>query len=140
MSDVRTPEITAANNALAEEHAAIYDYSVLGVHLSGAALDRARAAYNAHRERRDMLSDLIADRGGAPVRAYAAYALLRDVASPKQARAALASVEGGIAEAYAALVEASSGSLRTTASAALTSAALSAVAWGAAPTAFPGLR
>jgi hypothetical protein len=46
---------TTLADALAGEHAAIYGYGVLGAHLTGSALDAARAAEAAHRTRRDTL-------------------------------------------------------------------------------------
>jgi hypothetical protein len=47
--------VSAAADALAAEHAAIYAYGAIGAHLTGAAATAARNAEAAHRARRDAL-------------------------------------------------------------------------------------
>ncbi len=61
--------------ALAAEHAAVYGYDIVGSHLTGAPQDRARAAGEAHRERRDALTLALSRRQATPRPAAPAYAL-----------------------------------------------------------------
>jgi hypothetical protein len=58
---------------LEAEHATVWAYGLLGARLSGAALDQARAAHDAHRRTRDALVPLLRARGAAlpaPAPAY----------------------------------------------------------------------
>lgn len=68
-------ELTALQAALAAEHAAVYGYGVVGGRIGAARRSEARAAYDAHRARRDALTREVRDLGGEPVAANAAYAL-----------------------------------------------------------------
>ncbi|WP_210438206.1 DUF4439 domain-containing protein [Nocardioides xinjiangensis] len=134
--------LDALQSTLADEHAALYTYGVLGARTSQSATPALYAAltvgYRRHRARRDQLRLLVRDAGGQPVAAAAAYeldgALLR---APQLQRAALA-LEVASAEALAALVARSSGEVREWA---LTEAVWSAT-WqlelGGAPSTWPG--
>ncbi|WP_143672948.1 DUF4439 domain-containing protein, partial [Streptomyces sp. b94] len=64
--DADSPELTAVQSALAAEHAAVYGYGVLGGRLDGKRRAEARAAYDAHRARRDALARAARDLGGRP--------------------------------------------------------------------------
>ena len=56
--------LTAAQAALAAEHAAVYGYGVVGGRIGEARRTEARAAYDAHRARRDALARTVRDLGG----------------------------------------------------------------------------
>ena len=75
--------------------------------------------------------------GAVPTPAAAAYEL-PDAAGSDAVRAEAARVEERCAQAYAVLVAASTQELRLTATEALVGTARALVAWGVAPTAFPG--
>ncbi|MYS45182.1 DUF4439 domain-containing protein, partial [Streptomyces sp. SID5998] len=49
-------ELTAAQAALAAEHAAVYGYGVVGGRIGRERRAEARTAYDAHRARRDALT------------------------------------------------------------------------------------
>ncbi|MGY5106639.1 DUF4439 domain-containing protein, partial [Streptomyces sp. 900105245] len=68
-------EVAALQAALAAEHAAVYGYGVVGGRIGEHGRTEARAAYDAHRARRDALVREVRDLGGEPVAASAAYAL-----------------------------------------------------------------
>jgi Domain of unknown function (DUF4439) len=67
--------VTGLDDALGGEHAAIYGYGALGVHLTGPALDLARQAEAAHRARRDALIVRLASASPPAPAALPAYAL-----------------------------------------------------------------
>jgi hypothetical protein len=102
---------------LADEHAALYTYGVLGARTSQAAAptlyDALTAGYRRHRSRRDQLRSMVVDAGGEPVAAAVAYqlegALLR---GPRLQRAAL-DLEVASVEVLTALVAQSSGDVRS---------------------------
>lgn len=120
--------LDALQATLADEHAALYTYGVLGARTSQAATpglyDALAAGYRRHRSRRDQLRLLVRKAGGEPVPAAAAYALdgplLR---APQLERAALA-LETSSVETLTALVAQSTGDVREWA---LTEATWSAV-------------
>ena len=71
--------LDALQATLADEHAALYTYGVLGARTSQAATptlyDALTAGYRRHRSRRDQLRLMVVDAGGQPVPAAAAYEL-----------------------------------------------------------------
>jgi Domain of unknown function (DUF4439) len=76
---VTAPE-TGLEPVLAGEHAAVYGYGMAGavlVSLSAPAalIGAARSGYDAHRESRDALNDVITSQGGQPPTPLPAYAL-----------------------------------------------------------------
>jgi hypothetical protein len=122
--------VRAMQGALAAEHAVIYGYAVAGAHLAGAELASVRAADGVHRDRRDALAGAIRDRGGDPVTAQPAYQLPFAVTGRPAALRLAASLEDGAAAAWRYLVAAADlGTLRSTAVAALTDAAVRATGW-----------
>ncbi|MEV6114100.1 ferritin-like domain-containing protein [Streptomyces sp. NPDC052109] len=140
MSDrARSAELTALQAALAAEHAAVYGYGVVGGRIGAARRTEARAAYDAHRARRDALTLEIRDLGGLPVAASAAYALPFPVPDATAAVRLAARLEERVADVYADLVRAATGARRGSAAAALREAAVRAVRWGGESVAFPGL-
>ncbi|WP_173318090.1 ferritin-like domain-containing protein [Streptomyces fulvorobeus] len=134
-----SPELGAAQAALAAEHAAVYGYAVLGGRLTGKRGTEATAAYDGHRARRDALVRTVRDLGGAPVAADAAYALPFAVRDPAAAERFAAVLEDRVAGVYSDLVRAAEGSLRREAAGALREAAVRAARWRGTGVAFPGL-
>ena len=137
--------VAAMQSALAAEHAVVYGYAAAGAQLDGPDLAAVRAADAAHRDRRDALAAAIRDRGATPVTAQPAYQLPFPVTARPAALRLAASLEDGAAAAWRYLVAAAdTAALRTTAVAALTDAAVRALAWRrlvaptATPAAFPG--
>ncbi|MFE5914822.1 ferritin-like domain-containing protein [Streptomyces wedmorensis] len=131
--------LDAAQAALAAEHAAVYGYGVVGGRIGTERRPEARAAYEAHRARRDALRRTVRDLGGTPVAAEAAYALPFPVADPAGAVRLAAVLEDRVAGVYSDLVRAAEGPMRREAAAALREAAVRAVRWRGSDVIFPGL-
>lgn len=108
--------LDALQATLADEHAALYVYGVLGARTSQAATpqtyDALTAAYRRHRARRDQLRLMIVDAGGVPVAAEVAYALPGPLLRPPQVARAARDLEVTSVEVMAALVAHSSGDVR----------------------------
>ncbi|MEZ7005943.1 ferritin-like domain-containing protein [Streptomyces sp. AD55] len=139
MSESEDGRLEALQAALAAEHAAVYGYGVVGGRIGEGRRTEARAAYDAHRARRDALAREVRDLGGRPVAAAAGYTLpfpVRDAASAVRLAAEL---EDGVAGVYSDLVRAADGARRATAAGALREAAVRAVRWRGGSVAFPGL-
>lgn len=132
-------ELTALQAALAAEHAAVYGYGVVGGRVDDRRRTEAKAAYDAHRARRDALAREVRDLGGRPVAASAAYALPFAVRGPADAVRLAARLEERVAGVYADLVRSSTGARRASAAGALREAAVRAVGWSGRSVAFPGL-
>jgi hypothetical protein len=132
-------ELVALQAALRAEHAAVYGYGVVGGRIQEARRAEARAAYDAHRARRDELARTIGDLGGTPDAAAAAYALPFPVPDSAAAVRLAADLEQRVAGVYADLVRASTGDRRGFAAGALREAAVRAVRWNGESVAFPGL-
>lgn len=132
-------ELTALQAALAAEHAVVYGYGVVGGRIGGSRRGEARAAYDAHRARRDELARAIRDLGGQPAPAAAAYALPFAVKDSGTAVRLAAELEERVAGSYSDLVRASSGDRRRSAAEALREAAVRGVRWRGESVAFPGL-
>ncbi|MFF1422813.1 DUF4439 domain-containing protein [Streptomyces sp. NPDC058280] len=134
-----TGALTAAQAALAAEHAAVYGYGVVGGRVGEDRRAEATAAYAAHRARRDSLARTVRDLGGEPAVAAAAYALPFAVPDSAAAVRLAAGLEDRIAGVYSDLVRAAEGPLRREAAGALREAAVRAVRWRGSGVAFPGL-
>ncbi|MGW0885167.1 ferritin-like domain-containing protein [Streptomyces sp. NPDC002671] len=140
MSDeAKRAELSALQAALAAEHAAVYGYGVVGGQIGEARRTEARAAYDAHRSRRNALAREVRDLGGRPVAANAGYALPFPVPDSAAAVRLAAQLEERLAGVYADLVRAATGARRGSAAAALREAAVRAVRWSGESVAFPGL-
>jgi hypothetical protein len=137
---VSAPELAAVEAALAAEHAAVYGYGVVGGRVDAGREDEARAAYDAHRARRDALHRAVRDLGGRPAPAAAAYALPFAVPDSAAAVRLAAVLEDRVAAVYADLVRETAGQRRREAATALREAAVRASRWRGASSAFPGLR
>ncbi|GGW81927.1 hypothetical protein GCM10010503_69010 [Streptomyces lucensis JCM 4490] len=132
-------ELAALQAALAAEHAAVYGYGVVGGRIGERRRTEARAAYDAHRARRDSLVREVRGLGGEPVAASAAYALPFQVPDAPAAVRLAARLEERVAGVYSDLVRAASGERRGAAAEALREAAVRAVRWSGESVAFPGL-
>ncbi len=132
-------ELTALQAALRAEHAAVYGYGVVGGRMAQDRQREARAAYDAHRARRDELTRAVLDLGGTPDAAAAAYALPFPVPDSATAVRLAAQLEERVAGVYSDLVRASKGERRSFAASALREAAVRAVRWIGESVAFPGL-
>ncbi|MEW2086082.1 DUF4439 domain-containing protein [Streptomyces sp. NPDC005283] len=140
MSTPDTPDtLEAVQAALAAEHAAVYGYGVVGGRIGDDREAEAKAAYAAHRARRDALERTARDLGGAPAAAAPAYALPFLVPDAAAAVRLAAVLEDRVAGVYSDLVRASEGPLRREAAGALSEAAVRAVRWRGSGVAFPGL-
>ena len=131
--------MNALQTALGNEHAAVYGYGVLAVHLAGAQRDAARNAYDTHRARRDILIGLIEAQGDKPVAAAPAYTIPFPVNTAADATRLAAQLEQRLGASYADVVQSSSGDTRRTGLEWLTDAAVRAVRWSGTSVAFPGL-
>jgi hypothetical protein len=131
---------------LAEEHAAIHLYGVLGPHLPDSLREAARAAYDDHRRHRDALVQAIERDGGTPAPPRTSYALPSPVSAPGAARALATRIEDSLALRWHAAVGEVAARDRTTVAAALADEAehLAWLRWSAthavndAAVAFPG--
>nr|WSY51319.1 ferritin-like domain-containing protein [Streptomyces sp. NBC_00886] len=139
MSEEKAAELTALQAALAAEHAAVYGYGVVGGRIREGRRTEAKAAYDAHRARRDALVREVRDLGGKPVAASAAYALPFPVPDSAAAVQLAAELEDRVAGVYSDLVRATTDGMRATATEALREAAVRAVRWRGGSVPFPGL-
>jgi hypothetical protein len=143
--DART-ENTALRTALAAEHAAVWGYGVVGAALDPSAQGLAAVSETAHRDVRDRVVELLAQRGAEPVGAEGGYVLPFPVLSGTDASALAVVLEDGVAAAWVRVLDqAVERSTRELAVGALTAAEVRAVGWRAAAgqtpstRAFPGL-
>jgi hypothetical protein len=139
VSGAKARELQALQAALAAEHAAVYGYGVVGGRIDAGRRAEARAAYDAHRARRDALGREVRELGGTPVAAAAGYALPFPVPDAAAAVLLAAQLEERVAGVYSDLVRASAGQRRREAAGALREAAVRAVRWRGESVAFPGL-
>jgi hypothetical protein len=139
-------ENAALNEALAAEHAAVWGYGVVGAALGPGAASAAAAAETVHRDLRDRVTALLAERKAEAVGAQGGYALPFPVLSEVDAAALAVVLEDGTAAAWVRVLDQSvERSTRELAVEALSAAEVRAVAWrsaaGQTPVtrAFPGL-
>lgn len=134
--------LDALQTTLAAEHAALHVYGALGARTSQstspALFSAVSGAYVQHRARRDLLISFIADLGGSPVAAAAAYQLPDGSGQVAGVQAAALAIERRTAETYAFLVASSTSSQRRWAISALTDAAVRELAFRGTPEMFPG--
>ncbi|WP_049580559.1 ferritin-like domain-containing protein [Streptomyces sp. SBT349] len=134
-----SPQLEAAQAALAAEHAAVYGYGVVGGRIGADRGAEAREAHAAHLSRRDLMDRAVRDLGGAPVAAAAGYALPFEVTDSAGAVELAVELETRLAGAYADLVLAGEGEVRRDAAAALRETAVRAARWRGHGEPFPGL-
>jgi hypothetical protein len=135
--------VQALSKALAAEHAAVHLYGLLGARSSKsrqptlfAKLDQT---YEAHRDARDRLTVLLSAKGSDPVAAKVDYEPPGPTSTPGQIQAVARTIERRVTRTYGELVANTVGSDRRWAIAALDASAVREVAFGVAPTSFPGL-
>ncbi|HEY3503679.1 MAG TPA: ferritin-like domain-containing protein [Actinocatenispora sp.] len=130
--------------ALAAEHAAVYGYDVLGPHLAGDEQRQARAADEAHRDRRDALTVELTRLRATPSPAAPAYALPTKVTDRDSALKLAVTLEERTAAVWGAALGDLRAAGRKRALDAVTDCSVRAVRWrrlaGVAPAtvAFPG--
>jgi hypothetical protein len=138
-----TTELDALQATLAAEHAAVYVYGLLGSRTSKAAEPELylalRAAYEAHRERRDTLIGEVAALEATPTPAAPAYTPPAGLDTTDGRYQAALALEQACASTYAALVGATAGSRRLEAIGLLGDAAVRELSFRGAPEKFPGL-
>jgi len=145
-----TGDLAAENDALglalAAEHAAVWGYGVVGAALAAGDRGAATGAEAAHRDVRDSVITLLAQRSVEPPGAEGAYALPFPVLSPVDAAALAVVLEDGTAAAWVRVLDqAAERSTRQLAVEALAGAEVRAVGWRAAAgqtpvtSALPGL-
>jgi hypothetical protein len=134
--------LPALQETLSAEHAAVHVYAVLGGRVSRdsdpIAAERLRAAYEAHRARRDQLRSVIADLGKDPVVAAAGYRVDARTRDAVELLRVARITEDRCAAVYAQLVASSTGAHRRWAIAALTDSAVRVLALGGAAVTYPG--
>jgi hypothetical protein len=137
-----TTEVDALQTTLAAEHAAVYVYGLIGSRTSQTAEAplylALRAAYEAHRERRDTLIGEIAALGATPAPAAPAYTPPAGLDTTDGRYQAALALEQACASTYAALVAATAGSRRLGAIALLNDAAARELSFRGTPEIFPG--
>ena len=135
-------ELEALQATLEAEHAAVYVFGLLGSRTSQSAEQplyaALRAAYEAHRERRDVLTGEIAALGATPVAAAAAYQSPAGLDTLAGRTAAALALEQGCARTYAALVGSTEGARRVEAIGLLNDAAARELSFQGTPEIFPG--
>src|SRR5918998_6416956 len=89
-------ETASLREALAAEHTAVWGYGVVGAALGPQGRAGVASAQNAHRDLRDRLTGLLAERGGDPVPPEAAYELPFPVLSAVDAAALAVVLENGV--------------------------------------------
>lgn len=129
-------ELEALQAWLAVEHEAVWLYGVIGGRVDDLS-DRARDAWNRHRDNRDQVTSWIRTLGAEPVAPHMGYAPATITSAGAARRAAQAVEAKTAAAAVANLSEPARRAMTVTA---LRGAARAAAAWGAAASAFPGLR
>ncbi len=137
-----TIQVEAMQKTLADEHAALYLYGVLGAHTSAshtpelyASVD---AAYVAHRARRDRLTALLAEAGKEPVASEPGYRVPSPVRTDQQIADEGLRLERGAAARYLWLVENSTDDVRALGVAALRNTAVRELSFRGSPEIFPG--
>ena len=136
--------LDALQVALAGEHAALYEYGVLGAQTSVSdtpeLFKAVTDAYETHRARRDHLTDLVVDEGGTPVASEPAYEIPGHLGTPAAVSSAALDLERRSASTYAWLVANTVRDQRRWAIEALTDAAVRELGFRGSPEIFPGAR
>lgn len=134
--------LDALQSTLADEHASLWTYGVLGARTSQSATpalyDALSAAYRRHRSRRDQLRILVEEAGGAPVAAAVAYELDGPLLRSPQVQAVALAIEATSVETLLALVARSSGAVRAWALTEATWSATWQLELGGDPETWPG--
>lgn len=135
-------ETDVLQDLLADEHAAVYVLGVLGARTSQSAAPElyaaVRGAYDAHRDRRDELTGLIASTGAVPVASATAYVVPVGLETTDGIALAALELERAGAAAYAEAVAGTTAERRAWAITALNDAAVRELGLRGTPEMFPG--
>jgi hypothetical protein len=135
-------EVDVLQEVLGNEHAAVYVYGVLGARTSESATPdlylTLRAAYDAHRARRNELTGWVSAEGATPVAAATAYEVASGLETADGVTSAALDLERACAEVYAAAVASTTTERRSWAVDALNDAAVRALGLRGTPEMFPG--
>ena len=135
-------EIDVLQDVLANEHAAVYLLGVIGARTSQSGAPEAyaavRAAYDAHRGRRDDLTGLVAASGAEPVAAEPAYTVPAGLETTDGVLLAGLELERACADVYAAAVAGTTADNRALLVSALNDAAVRELGLRGTPEMFPG--
>ncbi|MCB8993263.1 MAG: ferritin-like domain-containing protein [Nocardioidaceae bacterium] len=144
MSDPKVPGIQAMQEALADEHAAVYLFGLLGARVSEreqpALFDLLSASFADHRRNRDDLSQMIAAAGDTPVASAVAYDPPGPVDTPSGIRRTAVKLEKRMTLRYGALIANTTMEQRVWAITALREGAMREIAYGVAPQDLPGVK
>lgn len=133
-------EVSALQDVLSAENAAVFGYGVVGAHVAGAQRSAAMRDWVLHETDRDAVTSMLTSRGAQPVPAAAAYQLpfrVRDAAAAAQLAAY---IEDRVTAAYLGLVALTGAGLRELAARKMRAAALRAAGWRGHSLAFPGME
>ena len=123
-------ETAALQDALAAEHVAVWGYGTVGAALAGGDRTPVATAAEAHRDLRDRVAALLADRGADPVPTRAAYQLPFPVLSAVDAARLAATLEDGTTAGWVwVLDQAAERSVRELGVASASAAEVRAVGW-----------
>jgi hypothetical protein len=135
-------EVDTLNDVLANEHAALYVYGVLGARTSESGTPdlhaALRAAYDVHRARRDELTGLVAADGTTPAPAATAYEVPDGLETADGVTSAALALERACAAVYATAVAGTTAERREWAVTALNDAAVRELGFRGTPEMFPG--
>jgi hypothetical protein len=132
--------LDALQAALAGEHACAYGYGLVGAHAATRDEPAARAAYESHKARRDLLVAQVRARSAEPVAALPAYGVPFAVTDATTASRLAGLLEERLAPLYADLVAvAANPVMREMAARALVEASVRSAGWIGRTTTLPGL-
>jgi len=132
--------LDALQAALAGEHACVYGYGLVGAYAAARDEPAARAAYDSHRARRDLLVAHVRARSAEPVAALPAYGVPFTVTDATTASRLAGLLEERLAPLYADLVAvAANPVMREMAARALVETSVRSAGWTGRTTALPGL-
>jgi hypothetical protein len=139
---VVTP-VQALQKALAAEHAAVHLFGLLGAQSSKSRqptlFRQLTATYEQHRAARDHLTVLISSTGADPVAAQVDYDVPGPTSTSGEIESVARTVERRVTKTYGELVANTSGADRRWAITELDASAVRGLAFGIAPSDFPGL-
>lgn len=133
-------EVTALQDVLSAENAAVFGYGVAGAHLARGQRSAALRDWVLHETDRDSITSMLASRGAQPVPAAAAYQLPFRVHDAATAAQLAAYIEDRVTAAYLGVVALTGPGLREFGARKVRAAALRAAAWRGHSLAFPGME
>lgn len=133
-------EVSALQDVLSAENAAVFGYGVVGAHLAGAQRSAAQRDWVLHETDRDTVTGMLTSRGAQPTPAAAAYQLPFGVHDGAAAAQLAAYIEDRVTAAYLGLVALTAPGLREFGARKMRAAALRAAAWRGHSLAFPGME